>query len=166
MVTRTLTMNVRYEADILDARQRGRALAAELGCIGSRLALIATVISEAARKILAQGAAGEIILTFSRNLQKRTIDISLMIRVHSPTGTIGVEESPDWKNIHGIEIASNPGETILKWTEHLGGGDEADAAARSSGLGGDPTLQSVTDQDLTGDYRQVGDRASGTHYIL
>src|SRR5580658_7495574 len=49
-------------ADIVTARQRGRALAAELGFEGSDLTLIATAISEVARNIVTHAKSGEIIL--------------------------------------------------------------------------------------------------------
>ncbi len=48
------------EVDIVTARQRGRALAAELGFASSDQALIATAISELARNILLYAARGEV----------------------------------------------------------------------------------------------------------
>ena len=50
-------------ADIVTARQRGRALAAALGFSGSDLTLIATAISELARNIIEYATAGEIVLS-------------------------------------------------------------------------------------------------------
>jgi len=50
-------------ADIVTARQRGRAMATELGFNGSDLTLIATAISEIARNIVAHAESGEICLT-------------------------------------------------------------------------------------------------------
>jgi serine/threonine-protein kinase RsbT len=50
-------------ADIVTARQRGRALAAALGFAGSDLTLIATAISELARNIIEYATAGEIVLS-------------------------------------------------------------------------------------------------------
>jgi len=49
--------------DIVNARQKGRALATELGFDGSDLTLIATAISEVARNIVTHAKSGEIILT-------------------------------------------------------------------------------------------------------
>ena len=49
-------------ADIVTARQKGRALAMELGFDGSDLTLIATAISEVARNIVNHAKAGEIVL--------------------------------------------------------------------------------------------------------
>ncbi|HEY2952366.1 MAG TPA: ATP-binding protein, partial [Verrucomicrobiae bacterium] len=48
--------------DIVRARQKGRALATELGFEGSDLTLIATAISEVARNIVDHAKFGEIIL--------------------------------------------------------------------------------------------------------
>ena len=49
--------------DIVNARQKGRALAMGLGFDGSDLTLIATAISEVARNIVTHAKSGEIILT-------------------------------------------------------------------------------------------------------
>jgi serine/threonine-protein kinase RsbT len=54
------------EVDIVTARQRGRALAGELGFAGSDQALIATAISELARNILLYAGHGEIGITTER----------------------------------------------------------------------------------------------------
>jgi serine/threonine-protein kinase RsbT len=50
-------------ADIVTARQRGRALAAALGFAGSDLTLIATAISELARNIIEYATSGQIVLS-------------------------------------------------------------------------------------------------------
>ena len=54
------------EVDIVTARQRGRALAAELGFAGSDQALIATAISELARNILQYAGRGEVDIAAER----------------------------------------------------------------------------------------------------
>lgn len=53
---------IRIESDILTARQRGRALAEEVGFTGSDLAIIATAISELARNIIQHAGKGEMII--------------------------------------------------------------------------------------------------------
>ncbi|HEX4644162.1 MAG TPA: anti-sigma regulatory factor [Verrucomicrobiae bacterium] len=53
---------INSSADIVTARQKGRALATTFGFDGSDLTLIATAISEVARNIIAHAKAGEIIL--------------------------------------------------------------------------------------------------------
>lgn len=50
------------DADIVTARQEGRALAAEIGFTSSEQIFIATAISEAARNILQYAGDGEIVL--------------------------------------------------------------------------------------------------------
>lgn len=49
-------------ADIVTARQKGRALAMEIGFDGSDLTLIATAISEVARNIVDHAKHGEIVV--------------------------------------------------------------------------------------------------------
>jgi len=49
-------------SDIVTARQKGRALAMEIGFVGSDLTLVATAISEVARNIVDHAKRGEIIL--------------------------------------------------------------------------------------------------------
>ena len=53
---------IRSDLDILAARQKGRAMAAELGFSAGSLTLIATAISELARNIVLYARRGEIIL--------------------------------------------------------------------------------------------------------
>jgi serine/threonine-protein kinase RsbT len=50
-------------ADIVVARQQGRALAAQLGFSNSHLTIIATAISESARNIVEYATEGEVIVT-------------------------------------------------------------------------------------------------------
>jgi serine/threonine-protein kinase RsbT len=51
---------IRAEADIVAARQQGRALAAQLALGATDLALLATAISELARNILHYAGSGEV----------------------------------------------------------------------------------------------------------
>ena len=48
------------DSDIIVARQKGRALAAELGFSSTDVVRIATAISELARNVLSYAASGEI----------------------------------------------------------------------------------------------------------
>jgi len=50
------------DADIVIARQQGRALAERIGFTGSNLAVVATAISEVARNIIEYAKRGEIVL--------------------------------------------------------------------------------------------------------
>lgn len=53
---------IRSDQDIVAARQRGRAMAQQMGFSSSNLTLIATAISELARNILLYARSGELIL--------------------------------------------------------------------------------------------------------
>ncbi len=55
-------VSIKSDSDIVDARRRGRQLAAELGFQPTDLTLIATVISELARNIVRHANRGEIIV--------------------------------------------------------------------------------------------------------
>ena len=66
---------INSNADIVEARQKGRALAIELGFDGSDLTLIAAAISEIARNIVDHAKTGEIILNSSSQGSKRGICI-------------------------------------------------------------------------------------------
>jgi serine/threonine-protein kinase RsbT len=62
-------------ADIVTARQKGRALAMDLGFDGSDLTLIATAISEVARNIVTHAKSGDIILAPINRANKHGISI-------------------------------------------------------------------------------------------
>ncbi|MBV9001753.1 MAG: ATP-binding protein [Solirubrobacterales bacterium] len=63
MNERALRLEVASDADIVPARARGRALAAELGFSRTDATLVATAISEIARNIVVHAGRGEIELT-------------------------------------------------------------------------------------------------------
>jgi len=56
-------VTIKADVDILTARQKGRALAQEIGFSNSSLTLIATAISELTRNILLYARTGELILS-------------------------------------------------------------------------------------------------------
>jgi serine/threonine-protein kinase RsbT len=56
-------VRIRSTADIVTARQQGRALALRTGFSSSELSLIATAISEVARNILEYAKEGEVVIT-------------------------------------------------------------------------------------------------------
>ena len=62
METDTLT-EIHSSTDIVTARQRGRALALELGFNGADVTLIAAAISEVARNIVDHAKKGEVVMT-------------------------------------------------------------------------------------------------------
>lgn len=67
---------INSNTDIVTARQKGRALALEMGFDGSDVTLIATAISEVARNIVDHAKCGEIILAqVNSNSSRRGISI-------------------------------------------------------------------------------------------
>jgi serine/threonine-protein kinase RsbT len=64
---------IRTDADIVTARQQGRALAGQLGFTGSDLTVIATAISELGRNILTFAGSGDILLRPTHAPGKRGI---------------------------------------------------------------------------------------------
>src|ERR1700730_9221133 len=67
LVTSELLIPIVTEVDIVTARQRGRALAVELGFPSSDQALIATAISELARNIIHYANRGQVEITVEHN---------------------------------------------------------------------------------------------------
>jgi serine/threonine-protein kinase RsbT len=61
------------DADIVAARQQGRALAAPLGFSGVDLTLIVTAISEVARNIVTYAKRGEIVLSLANQGSRRGV---------------------------------------------------------------------------------------------
>lgn len=57
---------IRYDADIVTARQGGREMATEVGFSGSDLTVIATAISEVVRNIVVYAKSGELVLAPAR----------------------------------------------------------------------------------------------------
>jgi serine/threonine-protein kinase RsbT len=74
-------------ADIVTARQTGRALASELGFEGSDLTVIATAISEVARNIVTHAKCGHVLISRAAHGSKSGIEI------------IAQDEGPGIKNV-------------------------------------------------------------------
>jgi len=66
-------LQIGSEHDILTARQRGRALAEEVGFSGSDLTILATAISEIARNIVQYAKRGEMVISLVREGPSRGI---------------------------------------------------------------------------------------------
>ncbi len=62
MTSGEIRVSITRDSDIVDARQKGRELAVQLGFVGSELTLLATAISEIARNIVVYAHEGEIVL--------------------------------------------------------------------------------------------------------
>jgi len=70
-----VSVPVGSDADIIIARQQGRALAEKAGFSGSDLTLVATAISEVARNIVEHARRGEVVLRMIHQGEKRGISI-------------------------------------------------------------------------------------------
>lgn len=68
-------LEIRSSADIVGARQQGRALALGIGFNGADVTLIAAAISEVARNIVDHAKSGELILNEVVNGSRRGISI-------------------------------------------------------------------------------------------
>lgn len=119
-------------ADIVTARERGRAMASALGFSGSDLTVFATVISELARNIIEYAITGTIALEpVDRNgrpgmaVQARDEgpgieDIARALSAGQPTGSgLGLGLSGVRRMVDEFEVASQPGRgttvTVRKW---------------------------------------------------
>jgi serine/threonine-protein kinase RsbT len=123
---------IRADVDIISARERGRALAAELGFNRGELALIATAISELARNILTYAGQGEIALDREELGQKRGIvviardqgpgiaDVDLALQDgYSTSRSLGIGLPGVRRLMDEFELSSEPGSgttvTAKKW---------------------------------------------------
>jgi serine/threonine-protein kinase RsbT len=119
-------------ADIVVARQQGRALAAQLGFSNSHLTIIATAISESARNIVEYATEGEVIVTLVNKGDSRGIEV--MVVDHGPgiadlatvlqdgnhsTSNLGMGLRGSRRLMDEFEIASEVGKgtivTMKKW---------------------------------------------------
>ena len=79
---RDAQVEISSEVDIVMARQKGRALAVELGFSGSDITMIATAISEIARNIVVHAKRGT--LTFSRIFNSSKAGMRIVARDEGP----------------------------------------------------------------------------------
>ncbi len=126
------TVVIKVDADIVTARQEGRALAHQIGFSGSDQVLIATAISEAARNILQYARSGEIFLGHIKNGEKEGILIvardqgpgikdirRVMEDGYSSSGGLGLGLPGIKRLMSEMDIQSTPGKgttvTFKKW---------------------------------------------------
>jgi serine/threonine-protein kinase RsbT len=119
--------------DIVTARQRGRALAQDLGFSNSNLTLIATIISELTRNILNYAGRGTIVLGVLEQNGRRGIsvqacdrgpgipDVARALEVgYSTSGSLGLGLPGVRRLMDDFEIVSKAGVgttvTARKWT--------------------------------------------------
>ncbi|MES2606333.1 MAG: ATP-binding protein [Pseudomonadota bacterium] len=118
--------------DIVEARQKGRALAQELGFSMTQSTLVATAISELARNIVLYAKQGEIILAKVTNDTHRGIIITAadkgpgianiqhaLMSGYSSSGGLGLGLPGVRQMVDEFDIKSRPGEgtqvTALMW---------------------------------------------------
>jgi serine/threonine-protein kinase RsbT len=123
---------IRVDADIVTARQEGRALAGQIGFSASDQVLIATAISEAARNILQYARTGEILLDHIKFGEKEGILIiardqgpgikdtrRVMEDGYSSSGGLGLGLPGIKRLMSEMDLQSTPGKgttlTIKKW---------------------------------------------------
>lgn len=131
-VTHKALVRVTSDADILAARQQGKAVAMELGFSSSDLTLIMTAISELARNIVTYAKTGEVELSLVEEGKERGIvvvardggpgiaDLELaMTDGYSSTNSLGLGLPGARRLMDEFEIVSKPGKgttvTIKKW---------------------------------------------------
>ena len=68
-------VKIQNSADIVAARQQGRALASQAGFSHSNLTIIATAISEVARNIVEYAKEGQVVITLVTDASKRGVEI-------------------------------------------------------------------------------------------
>jgi serine/threonine-protein kinase RsbT len=125
---------INSDQDIVTARQRGRALAIELGFSTGDATLIATSISELARNIVSYARKGEIIFEVVHGSSKLGISITASDRGpgiwdirqamkdgFSTSGSLGLGLPGVRRLMDEFEISSEPGRgtivTVKKWKQ-------------------------------------------------
>lgn len=120
------------DADIVAARQKGRALAAQMGFASTDLTLIATAISELARNIVLYARRGEIVLKPAEDGQRRGMIVmardegpgitdipQAMQSGYSTSGSLGIGLPGVRRLMDEFEIVSEVGKgttvTVKKW---------------------------------------------------
>ena len=110
--TSVIKIPIYADIDIIASRQRGRELAEAAGFSDTDVTLIATVISEVARKIVEQPLPGEMTISITR--EAGSLSIVLVARIHLSDKTIGVEVTPGCKPLDGFDVLCKAEETVLK----------------------------------------------------
>jgi serine/threonine-protein kinase RsbT len=125
-------VRIQSSADIVTARQQGRALASQAGFSQSNLTIIATAISELARNIVEYAKEGEVIITLISDANKKGVqvvaadqgpgiaNVSTVMRDGYSTGNgLGIGLPGARRLMDEFEIASEIGKgttvTMKKW---------------------------------------------------
>lgn len=130
--SRETRIPIRADIDIVTARQQGRALAQQVGFVGSDLTVIATAISELGRNILSYAGSGVILLSPCTAPGRRGIlvvaqdegpgiaDIELALQdAYSTSKSLGLGLPGTRRLMDEFEIVSVVGQgttvTVRKW---------------------------------------------------
>jgi serine/threonine-protein kinase RsbT len=125
---------VRTEADVVTARESGRAIASEVGFLRSNLVLVTTAISEVARNIVRYAGSGSVefaplhdglragILVVARDRGPGIGDIARAMEIGYSTGRgLGLGLPACQTLMDDFEISSSAGEgttvTMRKWLD-------------------------------------------------
>jgi len=136
-VTDEVLVHVSSDADVVEAREKGRELSAELGFSSIDLTLIVTAISEVARNILLYAREGEIVLRLDADGGQRGItvvarddgpgipDIEMAMRDSYSTGNglgLGLPGARRLMDEFEIESEISKGTTVVmkKWAPDRG----------------------------------------------
>lgn len=134
MSTEEVEVAISSDQDIVSARQRGRAMAIELGFSSGDATLIATAISELARNILSYARRGEITLKIVHASSRQGISIvasdsgpgirdirQAMRDGFSTSGSLGLGLPGVRRLMDEFEITSEPARgtivTVKKWKQ-------------------------------------------------
>ena len=136
-MTDEVLVHVSSDADVVEAREKGRELSAELGFSSIDLTLIVTAISEVARNILLYAREGEIVLRLDADGGQRGItvvarddgpgipDIEMAMRDSYSTGNglgLGLPGARRLMDEFEIESEISKGTTVVmkKWAPDRG----------------------------------------------
>jgi serine/threonine-protein kinase RsbT len=131
-VTAEVTITIEHESDVVEARQRGRELAAAEGFSGTDQTLIATAISEVARNMIEHARGGVVVLSALGDGERRgvqvvardegpgIVDVNLALRDgFSTRKSLGLGLPGARRLMDELEIDSRPGAgtvvTLRKW---------------------------------------------------
>ncbi len=126
------SVSILCDADIVNARQEGRALALLIGFSSTEATMVAASISELARNIILYAQQGELILRVVQNGSKRGITVvardagpgipdvrRAMMEGYSTSGGLGLGLPGVKRLMDEFEIASEPGKgtcvKVRKW---------------------------------------------------
>ena len=134
MLDGVITVSISSDQDIVQARQKGRALAMEMGFGSGDATLIATAISELARNIVSYARSGQITLRIDDGGNRYGLsiiasdegpgisDIRQALRDgFSTSGSLGIGLPGVRRLMDEFEITSQPGRgtivTVKKWKQ-------------------------------------------------